>query len=116
MIVEGWVEFYKYRFLKKIDFSEMTIKNVSERILTYQRFIQKEFWVGVFFALVFLGVWRYLDYKQACCTENNFDVFSVLIPIFIVFIVTYIMYKRLYYNRIRRIKKTLKELEEFEQS
>ncbi|MDR2972003.1 MAG: hypothetical protein LBU83_08760, partial [Bacteroidales bacterium] len=60
---------HRYRLLKGIDYSRMSVKEVSEKILKYQNNVQK--WqvyhtIGFF---VFLGVWYFLYHKLILGSE-----------------------------------------------
>ena len=111
------LEIYLYRLLKGIDFSNMTVKEVSERILKYQDILQKCQIYGMIIFIVYMGVWYYLLYKL---TVGSKIVWPLIIFMIIMclggLIAIPLLYKKLYFNNINRIKENLKELEEFEQS
>ena len=111
-----FIDVYLYRLLKEIDFSRMTVRDVSERILKYQSIIQKFQIFGMIFFIVYLSVWYYLFYKLTLGSE-------IVWPLIIMMIVMCLggligipfLYKKLYFNHINRIKESLKELKEFEE-
>jgi hypothetical protein len=112
------LEIYLYKLLKGIDYSNMPVKVVSERILKYQDIIQKSQMYGTIVFFVYLGIWYYLYYKLIFGAE--------IVWVYIIFVTTIyltmgligipVLYKKLYYNNINRIKKNLEELKEFEES
>ena len=104
-----------YRMLKKFDLSNMTIKEVSEKILKYENSLQKsQIYVMIGF-IVYYGIWYYLLYKLAVGSQIvwwliiflavTYSTAIIIPPVFI---------KKWYLKNINRIKKSLKELEEFE--
>ena len=110
------LEVYLYRLLKRIDFSIMTIKEVSERILKYQDIIQKFQMYGIPFAIIYLGIWYYLYYKLTIGSEIIWIlIIFMIIMCIVVSIAIPFLYKKLYFNNINRIKGSLKELKEFEE-
>ena len=110
------LEIYLYRLLKEIDFSVMTVKEVSERILKYQDIVQKCQMYGMIFFIVYLGIWYYLYYKLVLGTEIFWPLIIFMIFMCIAGLIGIPkIYKRLYFNNINRIKESLKELKEFEE-
>jgi len=112
-----FVEIYQYRLLKGIDFSSMTVKEVSERILKYQSIIQKHQLYGTIGFFLYTGIWLYLHYKLYFGSEVIWGYIIYMIVIYLaggLFMIPY-LYKKLYYNNINRIKESLKELKEFEE-
>jgi len=109
-------DLYLYRSLKEIDFSSMTVREVSERILKYQNIIRKFEMYGIIVAIVYLGIWYYLFYILTFGSEIVWIFIIFMIAMcFIVGITIPFLYKKLYYNNINRIKESLKELKEFEE-
>ena len=111
------LEIYLYRLLKTIDFSRMTVKEVSEKILKYQNILQKCEMYGMIFFFVFMGIWLYLHYKLTFGSEiiEGFIIYSIVLYLIGLSAIPW-LYKKLYYNNIKRIKENLKELKEFEES
>ena len=106
---------YLYRLLKGIDYSRMSVKEVSERILKYQTIIRKFEMYGIIVGVVYLGIWYYLYYKLIFGTEINriFIIFMIVMCLLVGISIPF-LYKKFYYNNINRIKESLKELKEFE--
>jgi hypothetical protein len=109
-------DFYLYRLLKEIDFSRMTVREVSERILKYQNIIRKFEMYGIIGCVVYLGIWYYLYYKLTIGSEIvwGFIIFLIVMCLVAGLSIPF-LYKKLYYNNINRIKESLKELKEFEE-
>jgi len=115
MLIEP-LEIYLYRLLKEINFSNMTVKEVSERILKYQNILQKFKMYAMPVGFVYLGIWYYLDYKLTLGSEINWALIIFMIAMCLVFLIAVpVLYKKLYFNHINRIKESLKELKEFEE-
>ena len=109
-------DIYLYRLLKEIDFSRMTVKEVSERILKYQNIIQKFQIFGMIFFIVYLSIWYYLYYKLTIGPEIVWPLIILMIVMCLGGLIGIpLLYKKLYYNHINRIKESLKELKEFEE-
>ena len=110
------LEIYSYRLLKEIDFSSMSVKEVSERILKYQNIVRKCEMYGIVIGLIYLGIWYYLYYKLIFGSEIiwGFIIFMIAMCLIVGFSIP-ALYKKLYYNNINRIKESLKELKEFEE-
>ena len=110
------LEIYLYRLLKRIDFSRMSVKEVSEQILKYQNILRKCQMYGIIFFIVFMGIWLYLFYKL---WFGSVIIWGFIIYVAVVYVGGIIaipfLYKKLYYNNINRINDSLKELKEFEQ-
>ena len=108
---------YWYRFLKSIDFSNMTVREVAERILKYQNMIQKFEMYGIIFGIIYLGIWYYLFYKLMIGAEIVWGliVFMIVMCIVVGLLISF-LYRKLYYNNINRIKASLEELKEFEKA
>ena len=110
------LEIYLYRLLKGIDFSNMPVKEVSERILKYQNILQKGRIYGIIFFILFMGVWLYLYYKLYFGSEIIWGFIIYEIVIYLTGLIAIpVLYKKLYFNRINQIKESLKELKEFEE-
>jgi len=109
-------DFYLYRLLKEIDFSTMTVREVSERILKYQNIIRKFEMYGIIGCVVYLSIWYYLFYTLTFGSKIvwEFIIFMIVMCIVAGLIIPF-LYKKLYYNNINRIKDSLKELKEFEE-
>ena len=110
------LEIYLYRLLKEIDFSSMSVKEVSERILKYQNIVRKCEMYGIVIGVIYLGIWYYLYYKLIFGSEIiwGFIIFMIAMCLIVGFSIPH-LYKKLYYNNINRIKESLKELKEFEE-
>ena len=110
------LEIYLYRLLKGIDFSRMTVKEVSERILKYRDILQKCQIYGMIFFIVYLGIWYYLYYKLILGSEIFWPIIIMMIFMCLGGLIAIpILYKKLYFNNINRIKESLNELKEFEE-
>ena len=109
-------EIYLYRFLKAIDFSRMTIREVSERILKYQNLVRMAQMYGTIFFFIYLGAWYYLFYRLTIGAEIVWVVIITLGTFYLIMGLVAIpfLYKKLYYKHINRIKESLNELKEFE--
>jgi hypothetical protein len=111
------LEIYLYRLLKGINFSTMSVKEVSERILKYHNIIRKAQIYSIIIGVTYLSIWYYLFYRLAIGSEIVWFVIIVMICMCIaVGCCAPILYKKLYYNHINQIKESLKELKEFEES
>ena len=110
------LEIYTYRLLKEIDFSCMSVKEVSERILKYQNIVRKFEMYGIVIGVLYLAIWYFLYYKLLFGSEViwGFIIFMIAMCLIVGFSVPS-LYKKLYYNNINRIKESLKELKEFEE-
>jgi hypothetical protein len=109
------LELYLYRMLKGIDFSSMSVKEVSERILKYQDVIQKCQMYGIIVFFVYMSIWYYLYYKLVMGSEVFWPLIIFMIAMVLTgLIVIPILYRTLYFNNINRIKESLQELKEFE--
>ena len=108
----------EYHFLKEIDFSSMSVKEVLERILKYENFIQKWRIYGTTGFFIFMGIWFYFYYKLLFGSEIiwGFIIYDAVIYFAGGLILIPFLYKKLYYNNINRIKESLKELREFEEA
>jgi hypothetical protein len=111
------LEIYIYRLLKSIDFSTMTVKQVSEKILKYQGIIQKYQKYGTIWFIVFLGTWYFLFYQLI------FVFFQEIVWEFIIIMAGYVvigafviqlLFKKLFYKNIKKIQESLDELKVFE--
>ena len=110
------LEIYLYRLLKEIDFSSMSVREVSERILKYQNILRKCEMYGIVIGVVYLGIWYFLYYRLIFGSEVNWFFIIFMITMCVVVGVSVpSLYKKLYYNNINRIKESLKELKEFEE-
>jgi len=107
----------KYRFLKEIDYSKMTVKEVAEKILKYQHNVQKFQLYGTTGFFIFMGVWSYLYYMLCFGSKIiwGFIIYQIVIYLAGGLILIPFLYKKLYYNNINRIKASLEELKEFEE-
>ena len=110
------LEIYLYRLLKEIDFSCMSVREVSERILKYQNILRKCEMYGIVIGVVYLAIWYFLYYKLIFGSEVNwfFIIFMITMCVVVGVSVPF-LYEKLYYNNINRIKDSLKELKEFEE-
>ena len=115
MLIEP-LEIYLYRLLKEINFSTMTVKDVSERILKYQNILQKFKMYAAPFGFVYLGIWYYLYYRLILGSEIVWSliIFMIILCLGVLIAVPF-LYKKLYFNNINRIKQSLEELKEFEE-
>ena len=109
------LEIYLYRLLKGIDYSRMTVKEVSERILKYRNIVRQCQMYGTVFFIFFMAVWMYLFYKLSFGSEIVWVFIIYEIVLYVAGLIAIpVLYKKLYYNNINRIKENLKELKEFE--
>jgi len=91
-------EVYLYRLLKGIDFSVMTVKEVSEKILKYQYIIQKHKIYKMIFGFIFLTTWYYLYYKLALGSEIVWALIIFMIIMCLGFLIVLpVLLKKLYY-------------------
>ncbi len=110
------LEIYVYRLLKGIDYSTMTVKEVSARILKYQEIIKKAEFYGIIIFVVYMAVWYYLYYKLIFGDEIIWPFIITMGGVYVGGMIAIpLLYKKLYYNNINKIKENLKELEEFDQ-
>jgi len=108
-------EIYCFRILKSIDFSNMTVVEVTERILKYQKIVKRAEMYGIIGAVIYLCFWYYLSYKLSFGSEVIWGlIIFMIIMCFVVVFLTRYLYKQLYYNNIKKISDSLKELREFE--
>ena len=109
------IEIYGYRMMKSINFSDMSVKEVSERILKYQHFVHQCQLYGMIGACIYMGIWGYLSYTLSFGSEI---IWGFIIYIIILYLATLIAipfaYKKLFYKHINRIKESLQELKEFD--
>ncbi|WP_165020165.1 hypothetical protein [Dysgonomonas sp. ZJ279] len=113
-------QIYKYRFLKKINLSEMSILETSIAITKYKRYILREIIVGIIWCIAFTGIVVYERYTTAS-NENNPIMYS-LITIGATFIIiltcayiVYVIYRYIYMQNISQIEKSIAEIKDFEQ-
>ena len=110
------LEIYVYRLLKGIDFSTMTVKEVSSRILKYHNLVKKAEFFGIILFIIYMAIWYVLYYKLIFGDEIMWPFIIVMGSVYIGGIISLpILYKKLYYKNIHKINESLKELEEFEQ-
>ena len=107
---------YQYRLLKGIDYSGMSVKEVSARILKYQQSIQKRRMYATIVFFVFMGSWIAWHYVQhfGCVIHWGLIIYAVGLYLAAGLLLMPFLYKKLHYNHINRIKENLKELEAFE--
>jgi hypothetical protein len=111
------LEIYLYRLLKGIDFSTMSVKEVSVRILKYHHIMRKCEMYGVIIGVVYLSIWYYLYYRLIYGSEIVWGIIIMMIGMCVaVGCFVPVLYKKLYYRRIHQINESLKELKEFEES
>ena len=111
------LEIYLYRLLTGIDFANMPVKEVWERILKYQNILRKFRMYGIIVGVMYLSIWYYLFYKLTMGSEIVWGLIIFMMAMCVaVGCAIPILYKKLYFNRIHRIQESLKELKEFEQS
>ena len=120
LLLSVFLEFkqlFLYRLLKEIDFSTMSVKEVSEKIYKYQSIIQKGRLFGTIFGIVYLGIWYYLYYQLLFGSETNwfFIIFMISMCVVAGFLIQF-LYNKLYFKNINQIKESLKELKDFEES
>ncbi len=110
-------EIYLYRLLKSIDYSTMSVKEVSARILKYQHHISRWQPYGLGMYVVYLTVWYFLYYKILFGNGDIQWFFIIIMGSLLLggLIVIPILFKKLYFQHIDTIKKNLIELEEFEE-
>ena len=111
------LEIYLYHLLKRINYSSMTVKEVSDRILKYQNIVQKCQLYGMIVFVIFMGIWLYLYYKLCFGSEVIWWFIIYMIVLYLGGIIAIpFLFKKLYYKNINRIKENLRELKEFEES
>lgn len=109
------LEIYLYRLLKGIDYSTMSVKEVSTRILKYKQIIQKAEFYGLIVFIVYMAIWYFLYYKLWFGDQIMWSFIIFMSVIYISGIIAIpLLYKKLYYKNINKINENLKELEEFE--
>jgi len=109
-------EIYLYRLLKSIDFSVMSLKEVSSKILKYQQIIQRWERGGILGFIVFITIWMFLFYKLTFGDEIVWGFIIYLIVLILLGVAAIpFLYKKLYYKNISKVQENIKELEEFEQ-
>ena len=109
------LEIYLYRLLKGIDFANMPVKEVLEKILKYQNILRTCEMYGIVIGVIYLSIWYYLYYKLTIGTEIVWGLIIFMIAMCAaVGLIVPVAYKKLYYNHINQIKESLKELKEFE--
>ncbi len=110
------LEMYLYRLLKSIDYSTMSVKEVSEKILKYQNIIRKSQLYGTVVFVIYLVVWYFLYYKLIFGDQLKWEFIIYMAFLLIVGLFALpLLYRRLYYKNINKIKRNLQELELFEQ-
>ncbi len=108
-------ETYLYRLLKGIDFSIMSVREVSEKILKYYRIIRKGQFFGMILFIVYLAIWYFLYYKLTFGDEIVWFLIIYMAVLYTLGLIAIpILYKKIYYRHINKIKESLKELEEFD--
>ena len=108
---------YRYRLLKKIDYSIMSVKEVSKIIFKYQNIIQKRKMYGITGFFIYMGIWIYLSYKLTFGSEIHWwaIIYAVGLCLGVGLFLIPFLHKKLHVNNINRIKKNLEELKEFEE-
>lgn len=112
---------YKYRFLKRINLSEMGIIEISAKINRYKKYISREFIIGIVWVFVFTGFWCFNVIYEDIKAISDKSVIP-LIVIFVVYIVmlstliviAWALYKAMYTTNIAALEKSIEEIEEFE--
>jgi hypothetical protein len=109
------LEIYLYRLLKGIDFSIMTVREVSGRMLIYHNIIKKSQLYGTMWFILYLGVWYFLYYKLIFGSTIiwGFIIYMIVLVITGVFVIQF-LYKKLYFKNIKKIQESLEELKVFE--
>ncbi|MDL2323378.1 hypothetical protein LJC52_05255 [Bacteroidales bacterium OttesenSCG-928-A17] len=109
-------EIYVYRLLRSIDFSVMSLKEVSSKILKYQQIIR--FWelIGIVFFVIYMAIWMFFYYKLIFGDEIiwGFIIYMIAVGLIGLAAIPY-LYKKMYYKNINKVKESIEELEEFEQ-
>jgi hypothetical protein len=109
------IAIWAYRLLKGIDFSNMSVKKVSERILKFQNIVKKVEMYGTMFFIIYMVIWMSLFCRLSFGPEIIWIIIVFYIIVFLVALISIpILYKLFYYNNINRIKENLRELKEFE--
>ena len=109
-------EIYLLRLLKSIDFSTMSLKEVSTKILKYQQIIQRWERIGIMSFILFLGVWMFFFYKLTFGDKIIWGFIIYMIVLFFIGLAAIpYLYKKMYYKNINKVKAGIRELEEFEE-
>jgi hypothetical protein len=108
-------EIFMCRMLKSINFSTMTVKDVSEKILKYRNIVQKMQIYSTYFMIFFMLIWLFLYYKLAFGTEIHwgFIIYCIVLLLISIYLIQY-LYNKLYYKNIKKIQESLDELKVFE--
>jgi hypothetical protein len=111
----GGLEIYLYRLLKGIDFSNMSVRDVSEKILKYRNIIQKIQLYGTIGVILFLGTWMFFYYKLFFGSEIVWGFIIYMIVLLVGGVCgLQIFFKKVYYKNIKKIQESLNELKVFE--
>lgn len=105
---------YKIRYLKKTDFVQMNVLEISKHINKYKLFIKKELIAVTGFVVVFFGIYAFeLEY---IFTHLPLSMRAVIIgaSVFITVLLLYLVYRFLYMDNIKKIEQAIKEVEDFE--
>lgn len=120
---EIW-QIYKYRFLKRINLSTMSILDVSNAMIKYKKYIFREFIGGTIWAILFMGSLMYiqmfhdllLNHPEKTKTFAFLMVLSIAIGFIALTLSTiYILYRYTYIQNIKQIEKSIEEIKDFEQ-
>lgn len=111
-------QIYKYRFLRRIDFSNMSILDISQNMVRYKKFLLFELivaiiWVFIFALLSYLLVLHKADIDQY--GEDSIKTFIyIAILITLPIIAATLGYRFMYIKNINKLEDSIKEIEYFE--
>lgn len=113
-IVVGLVwQVYKFRKLKEIDMSAMSITDISNRTYSYRKTLMKELAIGIVWLISFIILFGYFELLSY--TSHYNDVLIILIIMTIIALVAVIiLYKILYWKNLKKLEESIKEVQEFE--
>ncbi|WP_163357811.1 hypothetical protein [Dysgonomonas sp. 25] len=107
-------QFYKLNHLRKIDFTNMNILEVSKLINKYKLFIKWEIIGGVAFLILFLAFYTIeLSFYYSNIPATGL-IIACSIGISVALLFMLFIYKVFYLNNIKKIEASIKEIEEFE--
>lgn len=105
---------YKFKKLRKINLSEMSITEISSHFYWYRKAILKEFVTGLVWLLFFFILFGYFELL------NDTDYFYKHLTILVVSVliglsIALIIYKVFYWNNIKKMEYSIREIQEFEE-
>lgn len=117
--VSAFWQSYKFRYLKRIDLSEMSVLEVSKSITMYKKFLSYERMIGMVWIIVFMFSYTYyavplLTPRSFEGTSDNFLLILCVAGSILAIILTLVMYKCFYTNNIKQIQNAIQEIQDFE--